>query len=224
MKSTSFKKEIHSNRASFLALSALAGTLLASQPGIAIGAEVLSCFYECKPVPTTTPGIPPTAWMETTTIMIGNSAPHFGQHVNTHIAHLLFLDGNENPILRTRTGLSGWDLDEVHVCRTLHKAGVAVPPAGLIQIGVTPITATTPPAPEGSVNAWMKNLLGKFGFNDDDPFVSGRVGSLGKTNCNHVPPSVAGPSLDRIISVPVPAGQSILIERTADPTIFPIVD
>ena len=223
MKSTSFKKESRSNRASFLALSTLAGTLLASQSGVAVGAEVLSCFYECKPVPTTTAGIPPAAWMETTTIMIGNSAPHFGQHVNTHVAHLLFLDGNENPILRTRTGLSGWDLDEVHVCRTLRKAGVVVPPAGLIQIGITPLT-TTPPQAEGTVNAWMKNLLGKFGFNDDDPFVSGRVGSLGKTNCNHVPPSVADKSLQQIISVPVLGGQSILIEKTADFNIFPIIN
>ncbi len=225
MKSTLFKKEARAKGTSFLAMPALVGTLLTFQPGVAIGAEVLSCFYECKPIPTAA-GIPPSAWMETTTLMIGNASPppDLGAHINTHIAHILFLDGNERPILRTRTALSGWDLDEVHVCRTLRKAGVAVPPAGLIQIGIQPLSTTPTAANLDSVDVWMKNLLGRFGYNDDDPFVSGRVTSLGKTNCNRVTPALADKSIQQIMAAPVQGGEPILIEKTADDNPIPFAN
>ena len=66
----------------------------------------------------------------------------------------------------------------------------------------------------------MKNLLGRFGFNDNGPFVTGRVTSLGKTNCNRVTPALADRSLPQIIATPVQGGEPILIERTVDgPTI-----
>jgi hypothetical protein len=156
--------------------------------------------------------------------MVANEMPPIGPvaaHINTHRAHLLYVDGNENAILRTDTLLSGWDLDEVHVCRTLQRNGVRVPPAGLVQIAIEPLTAGFN-AP-GHVDVWIKNLLGRFkigldsdDITADDPFVTGRVSSLGKTECRNVPPQLSGRAFDAIVSHPVPPGKTVLIERTED--------
>lgn len=193
--------------------------------------QVMACFYECKPLPSSA-GIPPNNWMETTTLMVANEMPPIGPvgaHIPTLRAHLLYVDGNEKPLLRTRTDLSGWDLDEVHVCRTLRRNGAPVPPAGLVQIAIEPLPNA--PINSGYVDVWIKNLLGKFSFgqigaddiNADDPFVTGRVSSLGKTECRNVPPELSGPAFDAIVSVPAPTGKTVLIEKTEDVSTVPPV-
>ena len=178
--------------------------------------EVLACFYECKPTKTSS-GVVPTSWMETTTLMVANGNPPVmnsaGGHLVTHVAHLLFVDGNEKEILHTRTALTGWDLDEVHVCRTLNKNGIAPPPAGLVQIAIDSVTTTEY---FGGIDVWIKNLLGKFPYQANEPFVSGTVTSLGKTNCTMMPPEVARKSYGRIVNSAAPGGDNVLIERTQD--------
>ena len=187
--------------------------------------QVMACFYECKPAPSS-PTVPATSWIETTTLMVANEMPPFGPvgaHVPTHRAHLLYVDGNERALLRTQTLLSGWDLDEVHVCRTLRANGAPVPPAGLVQIAIEPLP-NTPTFSPGHVDVWIKNLLGKFSFGKlgsedlaaDDPFVTGRVSSLGKTECRDVPKELSDKAFDAIVSYPVLNGRTVLIERTED--------
>lgn len=180
--------------------------------------EVLACFYECKPVRVSA-GVIPQHWMETTTLMVANENPPVvdasGAHMATHVAHMLILDGNEKPLLHTATKLTGWDLDEVHVCRTLRKAQVAVPPAGLVQIAIEPL-APSDVVYGGGVDVWIKNLLGRFPYVADDPFVSGTVTSLGKTNCEKVPPQVANKSFDHILRTNAPQAAPVLIERTSE--------
>lgn len=188
------------------------------------GRQVMACFYECKPAPSS-PTFPATSWIETTTLMVANEMPPVGPvgaHIPTHRAHLLYVDGNEKALLRTETLLSGWDLDEVHVCRTLRANGAPVPPAGLVQIAIEPLTTglNTP----GHVDVWIKNLLGKFSFGKlgsddisaDDPFVTGRVSSLGKTECRDVPPQLSDRAFDAIVTHPVQIGKTVLIEKTED--------
>lgn len=215
MKTGSLNKPRKLLAVSSAVVGALASPQMASAQ-IANGPEVLACFYECKPTKTR-PGVVPTSWMETTTLMVANENPPVvgptGAHLVTHVAHLLFVDGNEKEILHTRTALTGWDLDEIHVCRTLNKNGVAPPPAGLVQIGIEPVTAAEY---FGGVDVWIKNLLGKFSFQANDPFVSGSVTSLGKTNCNVVPPEVAGKSFGRIMNSTARVGENVLIERTQE--------
>ena len=73
----------------------------------AIAASVMSCEYECKSSGAFT-------LLEASTVVIANEhADSDGQHAVTHRAHLVFLDGNENPIFRSYVDLSGNDLDEV---------------------------------------------------------------------------------------------------------------
>lgn len=195
--------------------------------------QVMACFYECKPAPSS-PTSPATSWIETTTLMVANEMPPIGPvgaHIPTHRAHLLYIDGNEKALLRTQTPLSGWDLDEVHVCRTLRANGAPVPPAGLVQIAIEPLP-NTPTFSPGHVDVWIKNLLGRFSFGKmgsddpaaDDPFVTGRVSSLGKTECRDVPAELSDKAFDAIVSYPVPNGRTVLIERTEDNFTLPPSD
>ncbi len=130
-------------------------------------------------------------------------------------ADMLFLDGNELIIGAADTLLSPKDLDEVNVCRTLQNAvGLPVPQAGLIEV-VLSIGAPFDGGGTGGY-AWVKNLLGKFFVNVDEPF-DGRVTGIAKTECRGVPLSVTAPAeiQAKFIAADPPFISEILIEGTA---------
>ncbi len=162
-------------------------------PAVTIGSSVLTCFYECKPEQP--PDFPATnpALQQTTTLMINNQNTPDATHSNTHIAHIVFFDGNENPLARADVSLSGHDVDELNVCATIDAANGTArePSAGLIKIAVedTALYQTQPsgaPYPAGiGVNATIKTLLGSFLPANPDPYdVANKVVSIDKTVCN----------------------------------------
>lgn len=80
--------------------------------------EVLSCQFECK----LTVGND-DFWAETSTLSITNNHPPIPDSSDTHAAHVLILDARGDGILRSQVNLSGWDTDELHICRMLNRAG-----------------------------------------------------------------------------------------------------
>ncbi len=155
----------------------LGSIMVYSQVGItqenAVAASVLSCEYECKILSNFT-------LREASTVLIANENQDLGgQHTVTHRAHLVFLDGNENPIIRSYVDLSGNDLDEVSVCHSVtdHLRGgsvfsQAVPPAaGLVKIIVEEANPAfvNPASPDLSafqpgtgIVAWTRSAIGSF--------------------------------------------------------------
>ena len=105
--------------------------------------------------------------------------------------------------------VSGFDLDEVNVCRTLHAEGVAVPSAGMVRIGVS----------GSGIYAWVKNLSGKFFKTVDEPF-AGRVTGVAKTECRVIPQTVVDLTdlFDKVSAQQPepPIVQLICVEDTAD--------
>lgn len=158
---------------------------------------VFSCFYECKRRANT--------WLELTTLMLVNQSAK-----QPLTAEILFVDGHQNPIARTSTNLSPEDLDEMNVCETLDKGGIAVPPAGVIEVV---LSAGTTGVPVGGAYGWVKNLTGTFTRSVPEPF-EGRVTGIAKTECRLVGPNVVTPSEIRAKSAPTI--QPILIEGTAE--------
>lgn len=158
--------------------------------------RVFSCFYECKAGPMVR-GI--ETWQEVTSLVLANqsNAPIMGT--------VAFLDGNQNILAQSAINLSGEDLDEVNVCRTLEDlmGPGAVPAAGLIEVVLNQV----------GVYGWVKNHTGKFFSMIDEPF-DGRVTSVGKTDCQLAPPSVTDPQvvLGKIANAPVIP--PVLIEGT----------
>lgn len=135
--------------------------------------QVMSCFYECKKDPQS------ASWLEVTTLMLLNQTTDIPL-----TADIVFVNGNQRVIARTRTTLSPLDLDEIAVCATLEKGlGLAgVPAAGLIEIALSPT---------GGAYAWVKNVTGKLARTVADPFGPGQVVSgIGKTECRLVGPNV----------------------------------
>lgn len=189
------------------ALSACCGAATADVPFGTFSSgemsEVMSCFYECKPGPTVG-GIP--TWREVTSLMLVNQSP-----TQPALALIGILDGNERILAGAQVDLSPLDLDEINICRTLFAAGLPVPQAGLVEIAV-PVNPPT-------VYGWIKNLLGKFNVNVNEPF-AGRVDGVGKTQCRGVPPEVA--RAQQVLGIfdqsGAPVILPVLIEDTADLT------
>jgi hypothetical protein len=179
--------------------------------------SVFSCFYECKPGPLVNNV---ATWQEVTTLKLAN------QSSRSMFANILLLDGNERIRARASTFLSGEDLDELNVCRTLQQGQIVpLPEQGLIEVLLT-VGALPPLPPGGSVPdvqpafgayGWMKNLLGKFFVTENEPF-RGRVTGIAKGECRLAPPSVTDiPTiLVKVITQQPPVVQPILIEGTAD--------
>lgn len=189
-----------------------------AQQAPATGGEqspIFSCFYECKAARSGDDDDDDDRranWREVTTLMLANQSL---RPANTRV---VFLDGNVNIIATSEVTLSGLDLDEVNVCRTLHAGGVAVPSAGLIEVQIT-----QQQQPPGGVYGWVKNVLGKFKTNKDNPF-DGRVTGIAKTQCRVAPNSVISTAeLDQQVSLAnAPAIDAILIEDTGnDPAVTP---
>lgn len=160
---------------------------------------VFSCFYECKLSRRT------SSWLELTTLMLVNQSAK-----QPLTAEILFVDGHQKPIARTSTNLSPEDLDEMNVCETLDKGGIAVPPAGVIEVV---LSAGATGVPVGGAYGWVKNLIGTFTRSVPEPF-EGRVTGIAKTECRLVGPNVVTPSEIRAKSAP--NIQPILIEGTAE--------
>lgn len=170
--------------------------------------ETFVCPFECKPGPVVQ-GTP--TWEAVTTLMLVNM-----DDVNLNTMNLVYVDGNQKILGASRNngtslGLSGEDLDEINVCRTLQAAGITVPQAGIVEIFVV--------AGPFSSYAWSKTLLGKFFVNVDEPF-AGRVTGISKTACRNVPRSVitATEIIDKVNDSGAPLDVPfILVEGTADP-------
>ena len=163
--------------------------------------QVHACFYQCKPGPTVR-GTP--TWQETTTFIVGRLDP-VAQVSSTYFIH--YLDGDRNIIARSGSnGLLSFDMDEVHVCRTLEAAGITPPEAGLAIMT------------SGSLSHywWAKNLLGKFFVTQDEPF-AGRVSGVAKFNCFAVPPNVVDQFdvSDRFFASGAPSISQVVVEGTA---------
>jgi hypothetical protein len=190
-------------------------------PANTVGPSVLTCFYECKD--TAVAG--DTLLQETTTLMILNQNREDPALPISHLAHVIFFDGNEHALARVQLPLSGRDLDELHVCKTLDRQtvpGYQGPPAGLVKIGVidrraqTPLAGAPDPARVGEgVVAWIKDILGKFDMAQPEPFGTGNtVIGLGKTRCELADPKLID-ATDIIRLLPdVPVVPPVLVEQT----------
>jgi hypothetical protein len=204
----------------FAAATAFCGEAIAQQAQFvqSLGelSSVFSCFYECKPGPLVNNV---ATWQEVTTLKLANQSNRF------MVASILLLDGNQRIRARTATSLSGEDLDEVNVCRTLQQGGIVPPEQGLIEVLLT--AQPLPPLPPGGSvpdvqpefgsYGWMKNLLGKFFVTENEPF-RGRVIGIAKAECRLAPLSVTSIPiiLSKVITQQPPEVQAILIEGTAD--------
>jgi hypothetical protein len=162
---------------------------------------VFSCFYECKL------DRKEANWLEVTSLILVNQSVRLPL-----IADMLFVNGNQQAIGRAITNLSPLDLDEVNVCATLDKAGLGVPPAGLIEV-VLSVPGQNVPA--GGAYGWVKNVIGKIPRDEPEPFHA-KVSGVGKTACRVVGPNVVRPDdiLQRGAGVPIV--NPVLIEGTAD--------
>ena len=187
---------------SLVAVIALAGPAAAQEAHESLGEDplVLAAFYECKPGPLVN-GV--RTWREVTTLMF-LGVGRFGQATLVTAA---FFDGHGNGLAKTQLTVATADLDEVNVCRTIEAAGIVpAPQAGSILIfGPTSY-------------CWMKNLLGKFSVNVNEPF-NGRVDGIAKTECRVVPSSAQpvqgqGGLIERLNLLTFVS--PILIEGTAD--------
>ena len=162
--------------------------------------QVHACFYECKPGPTVR-GTP--TWQATTTLLVGRLDP-VSQISSTY--QIFYMDGDANFLARSfSSGLQSFDLDEIHVCRTLQAASIPPPKAGLA------IMSTG----SRSHYWWAKNLLGKFFVDRDEPF-DGKVSGIAKFGCRVVPDGVLGQFelSDRYFESGAPTIPPILIEDT----------
>ena len=164
--------------------------------------RVFSCFYECKRASQAAGG--PPSWQEITTLMLVNQSRQDLE------AEMIFFNGNQRPIAKTRTKLSPADLDEINVCATLDNpaAGIVPAPAGVIEVVLSPV---------GGAYGWIKDLIGTFSRTIPEPFQPpNKVVGIGKTECRLVGPNVntAEEILGKYVNVaPVPP---ILIEGTRD--------
>jgi hypothetical protein len=161
---------------------------------------VLSCFYECREANRG------RQWTEVTTLMVANPT---GRSIE---ATLAYLDGNEQFVAQSPLELSSGDLDEINVCRSLEAGHVDVPSAGLLEL----VVLDQAPVP-GTVQAWVKNLLGRFPDRANDP-LAGAVVGIAKTQCQAVPPEAAtvDGALARLAHSQPPVVEPVLIEGTGD--------
>jgi len=164
----------------------------------------VKCFYECKEGPYVQ-GV--ATFQEITTLMIANQSP------NERFADVYYFDGREQCVAHSGIELSSVDLDELNVCHTLLFAGVVPPAAGLIEIIVSdPLTGM----PGDGVYAWGKDVLGKFRYDNAEPF-QGRVTGIGKYECRLVPYEVqAQLAVAARCAPPVTEAPPILVEETDD--------
>lgn len=175
--------------------------------------SVLTCFYECKPLPTG------DGLQEVTTLMVTNSAG-----VGDRFANVVFVDGNEQVLAKTRFRLSPRDVDELNVCATLQVGIGFAPSAGLIQVATSLDPVGNNPDNSEAVDTWMKNLLGRFRSADPDqpvtfePFQSGRVTGIAKTQCERQLNNLV--NSETLVNDPEVVNaqgvEAILIERTRD--------
>jgi hypothetical protein len=169
--------------------------------------RIFSCFYECKMDRTST-GV--LRWTEVTSLMLVN------QSVKRPItADILFVDGHERPLARSRTALSPLDVDEINVCATLDDAGLFPVPAAA---GFSPLAGLIEVllSPAGGVYGWVKNATGKIPRTRDDP-MSGAVTGIGKTECRLVGPNVVTPAeLEQVLAVTPAVIPPVFIENTGE--------
>lgn len=202
---------------SAIALAIFAAIPAMVTPGIGYSQqlrEVLSCPFECKLTVGTE-----DYWMETSTLAITNNHPPIPDSSDTHFAHVLILDAHGDGVLRSQVSLSGWDTDELHICRMLNSAGVTAPATGLIQIALSPRSSSLPTVAEsGGLEAQVRALSGRFAVAGDDPFITSEPTSVTAMPCTLVPERIADVSWPHIMmnSAGVKWHIPILIQGTKD--------
>ncbi|MEK7323250.1 MAG: hypothetical protein AABZ84_09245 [Pseudomonadota bacterium] len=178
---------------------------------------LMQCFYECKLNATG------TAFQEQTTLMImnGNQPPTAGAHPVTHIANLVFINGNEKVLGKAAVSLTPRDLDEVNVCATIARntGGIAaLPPAGIVQIAIDDELLSGPGqfVPGKGVDVAIKNPVGQMNLTNPEIFTGGnRITAVGKTSCFEIEDEPARLVFDPEVQA-APVWQPILIEKTED--------
>lgn len=179
---------------------------------------LMQCFYECKVDQTG------TAFQEQTTLMImnGNQGDTAGApHRVTHIANLVFLNGNEKVLGKAAVRLTPRDLDEVNVCATILKntgGGVAaLPPAGLVQIAIDNELLSGPGqfVPGNGVDVAIKNPVGRMSLTNPEVFRAGRITGVGKTSCFEIEDEPQRLVFDPEVQN-APTWEPVLIENTRD--------
>lgn len=175
--------------------------------------EVMSCTFECKPTIGNT-----SFWSETTTLTLSNNHPPIPDASDTHVAHLLFLNGSGRAVLRSRVPLSGWDVDELHVCRMFTRANIAAPLTGSVQIALEPKSTTSPTVnEEGGFEISTHGLGGRFSVAGDDPYLSSTPTTLHTTPCSQVPVRIADDAWTRIMrTVTIRLQGPIYTQRTGE--------
>lgn len=199
-----------------LTLLTMTTATIFSVPTIAIAQqpmEVMSCTFECKPTIGNT-----SFWAETTTLAMTNNHPPIPDSSDTHFAHLLFLNGSGRAVLRSRIGLSGWDIDELHICRMFSRAGVVAPPTGSVQIAIEPKSATSPTVNElGGFEMAAHHLGGRFAVAGDDPFASSVPTTMRTTPCSPVPDRIADAAWPRVMrAITVRFQGPVYVQKTGE--------
>jgi hypothetical protein len=93
------------------------------------------------------------------------------------------------------------------VCETLNFPGAVVPPAGVIEVILSPT---------GGVYGWVKDTIGRFNKGVPEPF-EGTVTGIGKTECRLVGPNAVTPEQLAPQLAAAPFRKAVLIEGTASP-------
>ncbi len=166
--------------------------------------QVMICPFECKPG---TPVRGVGTWNEVTTLML------FNMDNTTPDGTLVFLDGNQKAIAQVVGDFfSGFDLDEINVCRTLEAGDIPVPEAGIVAV-----LSDVAGSDKGLVYGWAKNYLGKFRMSQNEPF-DGNVKGIAKTECRIVPEArVLSDIVEKAEDDEAPSISPVLVEKTEDP-------
>jgi len=173
---------------------------------------ILACFFECKP------GEEEGTWQEITTLLLANLEARSAMVGNLALIVRGGVTGPAIGVIEDTVG--ALDLDEIHVCRSLEAAGVAVPSAGRIDV-VQRNLVTVPDFRPLRIYGWMKNVIGVQHRDVNEPFsTENRVSSIGKTECRIVPLVSSSEVEDRLEATSgLPRFPPVLVEGTLDPTI-----
>jgi hypothetical protein len=148
---------------------------------------LLACFFECKPRS-------PLTWQGITTLVLVSLERSTPANTNVSVVIRGGISGQgaiaalrfpSTSVINSFT-VESHDVDEISICGSLEEAGVRVPEIGLVEIiQRNPVTFGTPPR---RIYGWVKNLLGTFRMDVNEPFSRRNIArGIAKTECRVVP-------------------------------------
>lgn len=219
------KTHVHVSMISLAIAGLLSGQVATADTATDRG--LMQCFYECKLNQTG------SFFQEQTTLMIMNGnqgdTAAGAAHPVTHIANLVFINGNEQVLGKAAVRLTPRDLDEVNICATiLRNTGgsvAALPPAGLVQIAIDNELLSGPGqfVPGNGVDVAIKNPVGRMSLTDPEVFRAGRITGVGKTSCFEIDDRSERLVFDPEVQA-APEWKPVLIENTEDQDTPPNVE